>query len=118
VNSVKELNLYGGGGTAMEVSVDYVASLPAKERPDIFVLATDGGTDWNAFERSCLEIYTKVKIVVLVTSEYGWKIVPESLKDLVTMIDVTGKYPISAFEKVRKTAPESHLVSRGYTAAH
>lgn len=91
VNSVKELNLYGGGGTAMEVSVDYVASLPAKERPDIFVLATDGGTDWNAFEQSCLEIYTKVKIVVLVTSEYGWKIVPETLKDLVTMIDVTGK---------------------------
>jgi predicted metal-dependent peptidase len=91
VNSVNELNLYGGGGTAMEVGVDFIASLPPKERPDIFVLATDGGTDWAAFERSCLEIYTKVKIVVLVTSEYGWNIVPESLKDLITMIDVTGK---------------------------
>lgn len=91
VNSVKELDLYGGGGTSMEVSVDFVASLAPKDRPDIFVLATDGGTDWGAFERSCLEIYTKVKIVVLVTSEYGWEIVPESLKDLITMIDVTGK---------------------------
>jgi predicted metal-dependent peptidase len=91
VSSVKELDLYGGGGTAMEVSIDFVASLAPKERPDIFVLATDGGTDWAAFERSCLEIYNKVKIVVLVTSEYGWGIVPESLKDLITMIDVTGK---------------------------
>lgn len=89
VNSVKELNLYGGGGTRMEVAIDYIGSLSAKERPDIFVLATDGGTDWDAFEVSCLEVYTKIKIIVLVTSKYGWDIVPDSLKDLITMIDVS-----------------------------
>lgn len=91
VNTVKELNLAGGGGTDMSVAFTFLASLPAKERPDIFVLATDGGTDWASVEREALEIYNKVKLVVLVTSEYGWKLVPESLKDLITMIDVTEK---------------------------
>lgn len=91
VNSVKELNLYGGGGTDMSVAFTFIASLPAKERPDIFVLATDGGTDWSSVEREALEIYNKVKLIVLVTSEYGWGLVPESLKDLITMIDVTEK---------------------------
>lgn len=89
VGSVKEVNLYGGGGTDMAVSFTYVASLPAKDTPDIFVLATDGGTDWDAVEREALPIHRKVKCIVLVTSKYGWDSVPESLKKLITMIDVS-----------------------------
>lgn len=91
VASVREVNLYGGGGTAMQVAADFVASLPTKERPDIFVLATDGGTDWDAYEQSILPIYRQVKCIVLVTSKYGWDIVPDSLKNLITMIDVSSE---------------------------
>jgi predicted metal-dependent peptidase len=89
VNSVRELNLYGGGGTRMDIAVDYINSLSAKDRPDVFVLATDGGTDWSAFERSTIKLGKKCKMVVLVTSKYGWDSVTDSLKRLTTMIDVS-----------------------------
>lgn len=89
VNSVREVNLHGGGGTDMAVAFALVASLSPKERPDIFVLATDGGTDWGRVEQEVLPIYKKVKCIVLVTSKYGWDSVPDSLKRLITMIDVS-----------------------------
>lgn len=91
VASVREVNLYGGGGTDMSVAFSYVATLGAKDKPDIFVLATDGGTDWGAVEREVMPIYRKIKCVVLVTSKYGWDSVPDSLRNLITMIDVSGE---------------------------
>lgn len=91
VKSVKDLKLRGGGGTAMEVGLQYVKSLPKKTSPDIFVLTTDGGTDWRAFENEAIDLVKYCKVIVLVTSEYGWNTVPDSLKNLLTVIDVTEK---------------------------
>lgn len=89
VKSVKDLKLRGGGGTMMEVGLMYVKSLPKKTAPDIFVLTTDGGTDWKAFEREAIDLIKYCKVIVLVTSKYGWGTVPDSLKNLLTVIDVT-----------------------------
>lgn len=72
VKSVKDIDLYGGGGTRMEVAFQYIQSLPKKQRPDFFVLATDGGTDWDLLLRDALKTHRmKVMSVILVTSEDG-----------------------------------------------
>lgn len=74
VDSVKKISLIGGGGTAMEVAFDYVAQLKKSEKPDFFVLATDGGTDWHALLQSATVARRKgINSAILVTSKYGWR---------------------------------------------
>lgn len=44
---VRDIKFSGGGGTDMSKAFEYVNSLSKGRRPDIFVLTTDGGTDWD-----------------------------------------------------------------------
>ena len=55
VNSVNKLDFKGGGGTEMSKAFVYVNSLSKKEKPDVFVLATDAGLfaeDWKNIENT------------------------------------------------------------------
>ena len=67
--SVRDITFSGGGGTDMSKAFEYVNTLPKGRRPDIFVLTTDGGTDWdecfNAIQSAPYHYYS----VILVTDK-------------------------------------------------
>jgi len=89
VRKIQDLNLLGGGGTKMEMAVRSIELLPKKEIPDIFILATDGGTDWNAFKRELLKSKHSYKTVVLITQDYTFENAKNTLQDLATVIDIS-----------------------------
>lgn len=89
VDSVRNLDLRGGGGTAMEVGWQFAKNLPSKEQPDIFILATDGYTHWPSVEEEVKETNRMFRSVILVTTDGGYKTVPESLKQLTHVIDIS-----------------------------
>lgn len=90
VSSVKDMKFTGGGGTDMAVGLAYVNTLKPRERPDIFVLATDGFTDWTRYEQELLK-NTKGGFVhvLLVTNADGFAGVPPSVRKLCTVIDIS-----------------------------
>lgn len=89
VTSVKKINLSGGGGTIMAAAWQYIKTLSRLAQPDIFVLATDGGIDWDDVEE---EVRTsKFKSVILVTQESGFAAAPESLKKIIPVLDISKK---------------------------
>lgn len=87
VKNVKNIDLFGGGGTDMSVAFAYVNSLPKKKRPDIMILGTDGYTDWDRVERQLQ--FAKYRSIILVTTEGGFKSVPQSLKNYAAVIDIS-----------------------------
>lgn len=89
VRSIRDLDLRGGGGTLMEMAVRSIELLPKKEIPDIFILATDGGTSWPAFRRELLKSKHRYKTVVLVTRESNFESAKEILGELATVIDIS-----------------------------
>lgn len=85
VSSVKRVNLTGGGGTQMAVAWRYIRDEVGKnDKPDIFVLSTDGYIDWDDVEREVRE--AKFKSIILVTQFGGFQQAPESLKKLIPII--------------------------------
>lgn len=93
VRSVKELDLRGGGGTAMEVSIKSVELIPLRNQPDIFILATDGGTSWPAFKRELLRRKGKYKVLVLITDTDAFEVAKKTLEGLADVIDVSESKP-------------------------
>lgn len=89
VRSIRDLDLRGGGGTKMEMAVRSIELLPKKEIPDIFILATDGGTSWPAFRRELLKSKHRYKTVVLITQTYTFESAKEILGELATVIDIS-----------------------------
>lgn len=86
VSSVSEIEFKGGGGTDMDVAFKYVSELPAKKRPDVFVLCTDGYTYWSD-ARSYLEgMRDKVRSIVLVTQEDSYENAQDALSGLAEVI--------------------------------
>ena len=81
VKSVDDVEITGGGGTDMAVAFKYINSLSRRESPDIFILSTDGGTDWGKVEKEIDKMIISYPPIILITSEYGMKLVPESLLD-------------------------------------
>jgi predicted metal-dependent peptidase len=88
--TVKDLKLTGGGGTDMSVGVDYVNKLSRREKPDIFVLITDGGTNWVSYEQRIKESRKSYLHILLVTQKYAFDQIPEVLRRQVTAIDISG----------------------------
>lgn len=90
VKSVKNLKLTGGGGTEMAAAFRFVNSLSKREQPDIFVLGTDGGLweeDWkNIYNLVRQARYTSI---ILITSDYGTKNVPDYVRQVAAVIDVS-----------------------------
>jgi len=91
VRAIKDLNLKGGGGTKMEMAVRSIELLPKKEIPDIFILATDGGTNWNAFRAELLKSKHRYRTVVLITQEDTYEVAKNTLKGLADVLDISEK---------------------------
>jgi predicted metal-dependent peptidase len=89
VNSIRRIDIQGGGGTDMSVAFQYVNELNKREKPDLFILATDGGTDWNSVAYRLREGNRRYSSVILITSKYGVKAVTEEVKSLATVIDIS-----------------------------
>lgn len=86
VNRVEDINFTGGGGTDMSVAFDFVRSLPRRKRPDIFILATDGGFDWE----KCARVWPKnMKVIILLTDHYYVSRVPAWVYSNAKVIEVT-----------------------------
>lgn len=91
VKKIRDLDLRGGGGTQMEVAIKSVELLKKKDIPDIFILATDGGTSWPAFKRELLKRKHKYKVVVLITAEGTYEGAKNYLQGLADVIDISDK---------------------------
>ena len=89
VSSVKQIKLLGGGGTDMSVGWKYVNSLPKKKKPDVFVLATDGFTSWEAVYRELTQGEKDYRSIILITHKDGFKTVTAEVKAKAMVIDVS-----------------------------
>lgn len=89
VKSIKDLDLFGGGGTRMEMAIRSVELLPKREIPDVFILATDGGTSWPDFKRELLKRKHKYRVVVLITQERSFTVAQKTLQGLADVVDIS-----------------------------
>lgn len=89
VKSIKDLDLRGGGGTRMELSIRSIELLKKKDIPDIFILATDGGTSWPAFQKEMLKRKYKYRVVVLITQTNQFEVAKATLKGIADVIDIS-----------------------------
>lgn len=90
VKNVRDIDFVGGGGTDMSVAFAYVNNLPKKEKPDIFVLSTDGYTDWNSVERELRKVEaTYYRSIILITSKGSIDGVSDSVKQLALVVDIS-----------------------------
>lgn len=92
VNSVHDIDLYGGGGTRMSTAFEYVNKLPGEKMPDLVILATDGGlmsSDWDSIRDLVTAPEATYKTIILVTQERAFKHVPDSLKEVSYVLDIS-----------------------------
>lgn len=93
VRNVKDVNLRGGGGTIMKVFYDYINRMK-RNRPDMTVLLTDGGIDW---EDSVNSINPMITNLILVTDSGGY----EEYKDLYGNKTIRGLRVLPIFNEKR-----------------
>lgn len=89
VSSVSKIKLTGGGGTEMAPAWEYVTGLGKKNRPDVFVLVTDGGLVWDNVIAELKKSQKLYRSVILITSERAAQQVPAELKKLAIVIDIS-----------------------------
>lgn len=89
VSKISDIVFKGGGGTEMSPAFTYIRELPREARPDIFVLATDGGVPWPPVIDELRKTKKLFKSIILITSEVGFRSVPNELKTLATVIDIS-----------------------------
>ena len=92
VKRLEDLKLIGGGGTRMGAAFEYVNSLPPRDRPDLFVLATDGfllDEDWENIYRHVTRTHNGrllYRTVILVTNKERYDACPIKVKNATTVI--------------------------------
>ena len=89
VDNVKQLDLIGGGGTAMEVAWQYVETLKKSQQPDLFCLVTDGylgDYGWANVEDEVRKSRSKFPSIILVTTKNGYESRLKSLDLVATVI--------------------------------
>lgn len=92
VKRVEDLKLIGGGGTRMGAAFEYVNSLPPRDRPDLFVLSTDGfllDEDWENIYRHVTRTHNGrllYRTVILVTNKERYDACPMKVKNATTVI--------------------------------
>lgn len=89
VSDVSDLDVTGRGGTDMMPAFRYINELPVVDRPDLFVLATDGFVPWESC-RNHMPTW-ECSVVILITSHDGVKQVPDWLADIASIIDIDEK---------------------------
>lgn len=91
VNRVEDIDITGGGGTDMSPAFVYAGSLPKRLRPDVFILVTDCGLDWNKVAKVWPQ---QIKVVILCTDHSGYEMVKAKQSWLLTeakVIDISEK---------------------------
>ena len=73
----------------MGPSFTFVRKMRRENRPDIFVLATDGGVPWGPVIKELYLCRKLFKSIILITDEASFLAVPEELHSLATVIDVS-----------------------------
>lgn len=91
VTSVRSINLSGGGGTVMAVAFQYVSNLGKKQKPDIFILSTDGYIDWADVAKEMKASEKEYYSLVLVTTPGGYAQAPAHLKASNRVIDISAE---------------------------
>lgn len=89
VKNVKDVEFHGGGGTDMGPAFTFVRKMRREKRPDIFVLATDGGVPWAPVIKELYLCRKLFKSIILITDEASFKAVPEEVHSLATVIDIS-----------------------------
>lgn len=89
VSNVKDIEFTGGGGTDMAPAFTYVRKMRREIRPDIFILATDGGLSWAPVAAELAKTRKLFKSIILITSANGFRGITEAVKRLATVIDVS-----------------------------
>lgn len=87
VSDVNDLDITGGGGTDMMPAFRYICELPKRDKPDIFVLATDGFVPWDACKRWLPD--WQCEVIILITDNDGLKQIPDWMHDNATVIDIS-----------------------------
>ena len=87
VDDITKLDLTGGGGTDMAPAFEYIRSLSAYDRPDVFVLATDGYVPWER----CQDLMPSwaCMVIILIVDEGGMKTVPSWLESRTEVLDIS-----------------------------
>lgn len=97
VKRLEDLKLIGGGGTRMGAAFEYINSLPPRDRPDLFVLATDGfllDEDWENIYRHVTRTRNGrllYRTVILVTNKERYDACPMKVKNATTVICIDDK---------------------------
>lgn len=97
VKRLEDLKLIGGGGTRMGAAFEYINSLPPRDRPDLFVLATDGfllDEDWENIYRHVTRTHNGrllYRTVILVTNKERYDACPMKVKNATTVICIDDK---------------------------
>lgn len=86
VSDVNDLNVTGRGGTDMMPAFRYIRDMGIHDKPDLFVLATDGYVPWDA----CRDYMPdwECSVVILITDRSGLKQVPTWLQDEATVLSI------------------------------
>ena len=97
VKRLEDIKLIGGGGTRMGAAFEYVNSLPPRDRPDLFVLATDGfllDEDWENIYKYVTRTHNGrllYRTVILVTNKERYDACPMKVKNATTVICIDDK---------------------------
>lgn len=86
VDDISELDITGRGGTDMMPAFRYIKGLPMHDRPDMFILATDGFVPWDSCRRWLPD--WQCTVVLLITSDDGMKQVPQWMRDASIVLDI------------------------------
>ena len=65
----------------------YICELPKRDKPDIFVLATDGFVPWDTCKRWLPD--WQCEVIILITDNDGLKQIPDWMHDNATVIDIS-----------------------------
>lgn len=87
VDDIAKLDLRGGGGTDMAPAFEYIRSLPMYDRPDVFVLATDGYVPWEHCQGLLPE--WDCTVIILIVDAGGMKMVPSWLSSKTKTLDIS-----------------------------
>lgn len=89
IKSVQDMVVHGGGGTNMAPAFAELRKMSRERRPDIFVLGSDGGFDWNNVMielRRCRKLFSTI---ILITNHSCFQCIPSEARRLAKIIDVS-----------------------------
>jgi len=89
IKSVRDVKIKGGGGTDMAPGFEAMRKLPRHERPDIFILGTDGGFSWDGLIVELKKCKKAFKSIILITDKRCYDAVPDEARSLATILDVS-----------------------------